>query len=533
LLVVAALLLLWLTWRTWTLLTMEAHSDPRERLIAEDAARVARGERPTLFHWPGTPWTFLLAAFSRVHGEEDTARVVLLGRLGATAFAATSLLLVWAAGRRIASDRGALSSALLLAVSPAFSSGEANIALVDMGALAWSLAAVALPLWGGGVRFRPRLRHCTSLLAGFCVGMAGAFKLPGLFAAAPAAMLVAGHRSPSCSARRRAARLALLGAGAVLGLLVGCPYLLLDLFPPGTAGVLRDLQYEFGHYRRGHFGVVATGRDVLYSPVVRHAASWFWAAGAGVGAACLLGGLFTALRWRRLTLEHRAAATWAALHAGAILVQRISFPRHWLLALPPLLLVLSAVLEAVRRRRPAAAGALLVAAGLLSAGTTVALDHIARQPSTIAAADAWLNAAMRQPNASWSVSYGPVRPVLSWLYPPSVEEKVVEGDVGDADIFVVAAPESALQRNVAEDPGAYRPADFFPRSREDFRTDAFHQRLQRTRDYVRVRRFEVKTPGWMRPFLFGRLSPPFPLNALAHPEIRIYARREVAGRMGP
>ncbi|GIX07283.1 MAG: hypothetical protein KatS3mg115_1686 [Candidatus Poribacteria bacterium] len=473
------IVLAWTLYRLGVLVAIPGALDPRERIVAQEALRWAQGAPLTVFHWPGVPWVWTLRMASRFLGFLTPEPIAYLGRLLATLSGSGALLALMALGRRWGLER--LRWALLVvAVSPAFSAGEANLALVDLPALCLGL----LGLLAASDR--------KAFLAGLLLGLAGAVKLPSLALLAPALLLVGAGPS----------RIGLLLLGTGGGFLLGFPQIV-------RPGALEGLAYELGHYRKGHFGLFSTAEESgfasLLSPLLRHLQAAAWGLGF-LGPLVLL----LALRRRGETFrQEEALLAWLFVALAPILVQRFSFPRHWLLSLPPL-----ALLAARRVPWP-----LLAVASVWSLATTLALNGIAVQPGTVQQAEADL-AALRRDRPEVVLSYGPRPPVFEWLYPPTVIRHGVPSPPAPAEWVVVAKLEREVQRRIAERPGQYREEDFFPLSRERFTTGSYFQTLER--EAVLERRYRAMLPAWVCAVAFLGCSPPFPLNALHHPELELY-----------
>lgn len=492
-----------LAWRLPGVLDGDVTPDPRERLIAREAQRLRAGEPLTLFHWPGTPWVALIAATTPdVSNERDVAKT---GRRWTLAFQVFAILALLRLARRNGATDGA--AAIALVASPAFVTGEAALALVDVPALALTLAsslAASEPRWNTPVR---------ALVAGVLAGLGAAFKLPAVIAVAPALVLL------NASNRRAALFLSAIALGGVaVGFIVGCPYILTSIVDP-AAGVFADLRYELGHYRLGHFGIVATARDMPWTPVVRHASALAWAAGPLLVAfaVSMVGLALTQIRhWRRFDA---ALFVWLVCAAAPILLQRLSFGRHWLAVLPPLYLTASRAVVRLPRGWRGFAIACAAPAVLQAALASAAIESAIRQPSTIESVASWIRA-----NPSQPLSAGPSLPVLNWVYPQSIVTGPLLADVGQADAFLVASIEESIHSAVSNDPDAYRESDFFPLERADFASEPFYRTLLAGSRYVEARRFAAKPPGWLERWGLLERPLPFPLNALAHPELRIYVR---------
>lgn len=490
-----ALLAVWFALRFWTLAEMPSAPDPRETLIVQDALAFRNGGAPQLFNWPGTPWTHLAALFSWLFQTADAARLASLMRGASLLFGAACLLFMYRLGRRF----GGLSllAPLLLALTPSFSAGEANAALVDVPALALGLAAMACAFSD-----RP-LSSKRAFWVGTLIGFGMAFKWTAGVYAVPAAVLLL----LDDSSRRSKARAALSAAGGgIVGVLVGCPYLLID-FPL----VWEGLRYELSHYKAGHFALFPTAEDGIFSSALRHAEAFIWA--AGIGLAFAFSAVFCVSLIPLLKKEKRrerlALTAWTLTAALSVALHHFSFSRHWLLTLPPLALTASAVMGESRRRTAWAAICLAAAHSLL---LTAAFDLQMRQPSTIQRCESWIS------ESGLEVSHGPSEPTLAWIYPSGLSS------ASSSEAFAAASAEAELQRAVWERAEQYRESDFFPLRRADFTTGGFHALLAESGEYRMAARFSAEHAAWVRAFLFLGREPPFPHNALFHPELRVYVR---------
>jgi hypothetical protein len=194
---------------------------------------------------------------------------------------------------------------------------------------------------------------------------------------------------------------------------------------------------------------------------------------------------------------------------------------------PPLFILASMGLEELAGRWAIAARVAVVAALANGAAMCLGLNALESGASTFEAADIWLLQTRAQ--------YG-VRPVhvgpdarLSWLYPRSQ----YDGDLasGRGELRVVARLEADVQIAAELRPHTFREDDFFPLTRAHYRDGEEHLALRDPLHYVEVARFAPRETSWARRAAFLGLRPPFPLNALLHPDIRVYAPPEVAARI--
>jgi 4-amino-4-deoxy-L-arabinose transferase-like glycosyltransferase len=167
-----------------------------------------------------------VADFQAVASTDPTA-VYLLGRLSTALFGVATVGLTWALGRRVGSRLTGWLSAAALAVA-FLHIRDSHYAVNDVPATFFSTAALLFSLrilQSGATR--------DYLLAGACVGLAGATKYTGLLAAAS---LIAAHLlrpsagAPLIASLRRLfdQRLWLAGGVAVVAFLVAAPYTVLD-----------------------------------------------------------------------------------------------------------------------------------------------------------------------------------------------------------------------------------------------------------------------------------------------------------------
>lgn len=509
-------MLLWTAWRVHAVLALPAYPDPREALLFAEVARIQHGLPPELFHWPGTPWTWMLAWAIRLTNSTQEAGMLVVCRLLTIPFGVVGLLAVYGLASGVV--RQPLIPTVLLAVAPGLAAGEANLGLVDTPALAMSvlalrLAALGVARTGGGA-------YALVGLAGVTAGLAMAFKLPA-GCVVPAATLLA-----ATNAYDRRARLiapVVVGVGAVCGFVAGCPYIVRDALTSGGGPVFDGLAYELQHYSNGHFGVFATASAPARAYLTTHAGAAVWCLG---GVSVLVAGALIAVAARARPARRMVWLwVWAATCVGAILVHRLSFPRHWLMACPPAVILASAGLEALSGRWATIGRAAVIAA--VANGVAMSAGLSARESglSTLVASRAWVRAA----TAEHGVRAERVgeEPRLAWLYPRLPDAG------GAAELRLVARLEADVQIAAASDPASFRDDDFFPLTRDDFRDGPEHLALRDTAAYAELVRFAAREPAWVRRAAFLGLRPPFPLNALLHPEIAIYAPHDVAARLAP
>jgi hypothetical protein len=514
---VYAAVILWAAWRIVAVRALPAVPDPREALILEDVSRIHRGMAPELFHWPGTPWTYVLAVTTYLTNSARQANMLVVCRVMTIPFGALALLAVHGLAARLL--RRPFVPVALLAVAPGFASGEANLALVDVPALAVSLLAMRIVVQ---TPVATRAAYAVAALGGFTAGVAMAFKLPAAVVVPAVAWLaLSGLRGT----RPRAMALMAVGAGVAAGFVAGCPYVVRDALTPGLGRVFAGLGYELEHYRSGHFGIFATAAAPARAYVTTHGAAAIW---------CL--GIALAVVATPLTIASACAANrrrtpwlwaWAATCLTSILLHRFSFPRHWLMVCPPVCILAAVGFEATRGKWRLIAQAALIVAVAQGAAMCVALSSRESGPSTLATSAAWLRSATAEHDAR--ATFGATEPRLTWVYPRLLDDS--RAGLGSPEFAVVTRIEADVQLAAFLHPDSFQEDDFFPLSRDDLLDGAAHLALRDERTHVPVAHFNARDPAWARYSAFLGLRPPFPLNALLHPELTIYAPAGVAKRM--
>jgi hypothetical protein len=284
----------------------------------------------------------------------DFARMILIGRLVAVALAVGTVLLAWAAARRLYGRRCGWLAALFLAVAP-MHVVLAHYMAVDVPAgfffnLCLLLCAHALPAPGppASPTVAPsfpliRSRGWRWFWIGFTAGLAAGTKYnAGLVLAAALVPLTAasppwqGWRAARKGAGRLSgllppaprgwlAGLALLGAGAAAGLLLSTPGIYFE-----RKQFLLDFNWEVGHSGRGHGDLF----KALPPAAIYHLAT---SLSIGLGWTLLLAGLAGAAcaAWRHRARDVLLLA--AILPYYAVLARsELRFLRYVVPLLPPL-----------------------------------------------------------------------------------------------------------------------------------------------------------------------------------------------------
>jgi hypothetical protein len=273
--------------------------------------------------------------------------------------------------------------------------------------------------------------------------------------------------------------------------------------------------YELQHYHRGHFGLFATATAPAGTYVTAHAMASAWCLG-------LVALVVTVPLAGRAAGQRRLAWlwVWVAVSVGAIVTHRFSFPRHWLLACPPLFVLASVGSERLVGRWADVGRAAAAAAVVSGAALCVGLNAREAGPSSIERCTEWVQWAeethgiLTEPAAPY--------PVLAWLYPRHPQPAPPRSAV-DARVVarLVAGLEADVQLAAFTAPHAFREDDFFPLTRERFRDGPAYADVADTSQYTLASSFGPGPRWWTRVLLLG-MRPPFPLNALLQPDLRVH-----------
>ena len=412
----AAALGLGLALRLWGLDFGLPHTEtrPDESLLVHRALAIAGGDlNPHFFNYPSLH-LYLLAAVSGlsyatgwllggVGGPQDFLRqfmldpsgVYLAGRTLTALMGTATIALVYHTGRGLGGPVAGVCGAILLA-GAFLHVRDSHFLTVDVPATFWAMAAFA-----AAARHLRTGGQSSLLAAAVLAGLAASTKYnAALFLPA---LIVAAVCSPSPTSAGR--RVLLVGVAWLAALVVGSPFILLDL-----PSFWRDFSFEWHHFGRGHGLELGSGwwRHLAFS--LRHGLGWPMLLAALVG-------LIWLVRRRRpldLVLVIGVVAYYAVAGSGGSLFVRYVVP------LVPLLCVAAgAVLcqAASGRLHFALPAALLIAAP--SIASSVAHDRLLQRTDTREQARQWIE--QHVPTGSvvalTGSSYGhpQLRPTKRWL----------------------------------------------------------------------------------------------------------------------
>ena len=531
--------------------------DPREIIIAQDVLNLIHFTAvPQIYNWPGTAWFYLIALIGKllflggVHLTE--ARVILLARCVNVLLSTATLWLTYCIGLRCYSRRVGQIAAGLLAIAMLHATNESRFALVDIPAT----FCVTLFLWRV-VRTRassdaPTFQ--TAVRLGIIAGLGFAVKFTTVFVGFSLLCFI--------GSKGFYRRLATIIGVSVLTFTLLCPYWLIDLISPEWNLFFEDFWYEATHYHRGHFGLIATGDAGWLQRFIYLWTLLKW----GIGFPLALLVTFAAAFKTKLAIRSgvlpgliplrgemdKFPTLEASLLAFVIPyllfigAHKIKFARHLLILYPALMVLASATLtrfpyaiEALFRfvhpqkignsENPAEAvkyGMFGKWSGIIVGSVIVlytsvytaafALVLIA-QPTRIAASE-WISKHIPQEE---SISRAP-EILFNWLLP----ELDLEAADGAAKWVLILVPDLEVFQKYQRHPQNYQSQDWYPLDAVEVEeTLAFYERiLGKGSPYVLHKTFRC-TPQFLG-IQISDSGAPFPMRALAHPELRLYHRRD-------
>ena len=519
--------------------------DPREIIIAQNVLNLVHFTAvPQIYNWPGTAWFYLIAltgkllSFGGLSLTED--RVILLARCVNVLLSTATLWFVYLIGMRCYSRRIGQIAAGLLAAAMLHATNESCFALVDIPAT----FCVTLFLWlvvhsrssSDALTFR------TAVWLGIIAGLGFATKFTTAFIGFSLLCFVGSNRF-----YRRVPTI--IGISALTFTLL-CPYWLIDLVSPGWNLFFKDFWYEATHYHRGHFGLIATGDA---GSLQRYIYLWTllkWGMGLPltllVGIGILRGIISFRGRINSPRIFEVSLLAFVIPYLLFIGAHKVKFARHLLILYPVLTILAAAVLvhlpyaiealfKLVHRQKngnfresaevirysvyrkwiSGIAGGVVV---LYTSIYTLAFALILIEQPTKIAASEWISEHIPQEE---TISHAP-EVLFNWLLPE------VDMEVGDhtAEWILILMPDLEVFQKYQRHPQNYQKQDWYPLNEvvvEEI-LEFYEQILGEDSPYVLRQTFQ-HTPQFLG-IQISDSGAPFPMRALAHPEIRIYHRRD-------
>ena len=559
--------------------------DPREVLIARDVLNLIHFTAPPqIYNWPGTAWFYIIAGVGKLLSfaglQLTEARVILLARCINVLLSTATLWFTYRIGVHCYNKRIGQIAAGLLAVAMLHATNESRFALVDIPAT----FCVTLFLWRV-MRARSSsvaLTFQTAIWLGVIAGIGFAVKFTTVFVGFSLLVFTTSEGFHK--------KLATIIGVSVLTFTFLCPYWLIDLVSPQWNLFFEDFWYEATHYHRGHFGLIAGAESGLLH---RFAYLWTllkWGMGlpltllVSLGVLCTLVSLRAVGNWqsgrslRSLSAFSRKSPTrglrreevpvkrkplvsdsfpYAEILLLAFVIpyllfigiHKVKFTRHLLILYPALTVLAAAALTRVpsivatllalgRPREnvifPRSTEGFNTLGKWLSTGLggVVALYSLVytlsfacillSQPTKVAASD-WIATHMPPED---SVAVAP-EILFDWLLP---ELDFIVTDE-KAKWVLIVVPDYEVFRKYQKAPQGYQDEDWYPLSEIDFvETLAFYTRvLGDGSPYELYKTFRCP-PKFLGMEIISDSGAPFPMRALAHPELRVYRRLDAIMR---
>ena len=535
------------------------YPDSREPLIAQDILNLIHLKAvPEIYNWPGTAWFYLIAAMGKileVCGFVLTVpHVIWLARFTNALLSTGTLWLTYQIGVRFYSRFVGCIGAGFLALAMLHATNESRFALVDIPAT----FCVTLLLWFCAKDQATSFRRAIWL--GVLAGIGFAVKYTTVFAGLSVIAFFFIHRTEGWG--RTLLKLAtVLGVGAISFTLI-CPYWLIDLFSPEWNQFFDALFYEVSHYRRGHFGLFATG-EVTWANRLTYL--WIllrWGMGWPLALLAFIGILIGMIERRD---GDNILLAFVLSYLLFIALHKLKFARHLLLVYPALTVFAAASIGKGRKGRkgkdgrtemegwkvgrledclfPSLHPSILPFSHLISRFTfhvsrftsscllvsflggvgaysliyTAAFAGVLTTPPTPIETAEWIAFNIPPDEA---VAHEP-EILFDWLLPKLDREY----DGEDARWVVVLMPNAEIFLNYMEKPDSYSAIDWYPMEIHPETTVPFYKRI-----FGDASRYELAHVFQRHPRFLGisisDQGAPFPMRALAHPEIRVYRLRE-------
>ncbi|MDE0470017.1 MAG: glycosyltransferase family 39 protein [Candidatus Poribacteria bacterium] len=540
--------------------------DPREVLIAQDVLNLIHFTAPPqIYNWPGTAWFYIIAGVGKLlsfcgwHPTETG--VILLARCINVLLSTATLWFTYRIGFHCYSKRVGQLAAGLLAVAMLHATNESRFALVDIPAT----FCVALFFW---CLTRARsasttLTFQTAISLGVIVGVGFAVKFTTVFVVFALLCFI--------SSRHFYRRLATIVGISALTFTFLCPYWLIDLISPEWNLFFADFWYEASHYHWGHFGLITTAESDWLSRFIYLWTLLKWGMGLPLALLSSLGVLYALVLLKAGSSQQGAEKrekgkdrdpnlptfqpsnqessslppfqsilllSFVVPYLLFIGIHKVKFVRH-LLILYPILTVLAATAlrhfpniiemlsEAIGSRKdgnlqyPTVVNTFGKWFHVILGGVVVLYSFV----YTVSFASVLLTQPTRIEVSNWVAAHIPPEESIAtapeilfdWLL-PELELVTDEG----AKWVLILVPDLEVFQKYGEHPQSYQDRDWYPLSVIDLEgTLEFY-----TRVLGEGSPYKLQKTFRRRPEFFGiQISDsgaPFPMRALAHPELRVY-----------
>jgi hypothetical protein len=513
--------------------------DPREVLIARDVLNLTHFTAPPqIYNWPGTAWFYIIAAVGKLLSlagfQLTEARVILLARCINVLLSTATLWFTYRLGVHCYSKRIGQIAAGLLAVAMLHATNESRFALVDIPATFCVTLFLWLVMRARSSSVAPTFQ--TAVWLGVIAGVGFAVKFTTVFVGFSLLIFI---RSEGFYKK-----LATIIGISVLTFTFLCPYWLIDLVSPEWNLFFEDFWYEATHYHRGHFGLIAAAESGLLHRFIYLWTLLKWGMGLPLALLVSFGVLCALVSLKRegggFPVSEVLLLAFVIPYLLFIGIHKVKFARHLLILYPALTVLAAAaiirfpsivetLLQWVRPRETVKSlhstvglntlwkwfGIVLGGVvGLYSLVYTVSFASILfSQPTKIAASD-WIAAHIPQEE---SVAVAP-EVLFDWLL-PELDFVVTDEKV---KWVLILAPNLEVFQKYQESPQRYQDEDWYPLSEIEFgEVLAFYTRvLGEGSPYELHKTF--RCPPKFLGIQISDSGAPFPMRALAHPELRIY-----------
>ena len=513
--------------------------DPREVLIARDVLNLTHFTAPPqIYNWPGTAWFYIIAAVGKLLSlagfQLTEARVILLARCINVLLSTATLWFTYRLGVHCYSKRIGQIAAGLLAVAMLHVTNESRFALVDIPATFCVTLFLWLVMRARSSSVAPTFQ--TAVWLGVIAGIGFAVKFTTVFVGFSLLVFI---RSEGFYKKLAT----IIGVSAFTFTFL-CPYWLIDLVSPEWNLFFEDFWYEATHYHRGHFGLIAAAESGLLHRFIYLWTLLKWGMGLPLALLVSFGVLCALVSLKRegggFPVSEVLLLAFVIPYLLFIGIHKVKFARHLLILYPALTVLAAAafirfpsivetLLQWVRPRETVKSlhsteglnalwkwfGIVLGGVvGLYSLVYTVSFASILfSQPTKIAASD-WIAAHIPQEE---SVAVAP-EVLFDWLL-PELDFVVTDEKVKWVLILV---PNLEVFQKYQESPQRYQDEDWYPLSEIEFgEVLAFYTRvLGEGSPYELHKTF--RCPPKFLGIQISDSGAPFPMRALAHPELRIY-----------
>ncbi len=549
--------------------------DPREVLIAGDVLNLIHFTAPPeIYNWPGTAWFYVIAGIGKLLSlagwQLTEARVILLARCINVLLSTATLWFTYRIGVYCYNKHIGQIAAALLTVAMLHATNESRFALVDIPAT----FCVTLFLWivirarssSAETRHHNGTRQQNSEVAptfqtavwlGVILGTGFAVKFTTVFVGFSLLVFaISADFSPRgrCGFKPHLPRssvtlkkLATIIGVSALTFTFLCPYWLIDLISPEWNLFFEDFWYEATHYHRGHFGLIAAAESGLLHRFTHLWTLLKWGMGLPLALLVSLGILCALVRLKRAVdgfpVSEVLLLTFIIPYLLFIGIHKVKFARHLLILYPALTVLAAAAFtrvpsivatllargcrrETVNRLRSIEGfntfgkwfGTVLGGGvALYSLVYTLSFASILlSQPTKIAASD-WI-AAHIPPEESVAVA---PEILFDWLLPD------LDFIVTDEKVkwVLIVVPDLEVFQKYQASPHRYQDVDWYPLSEIEFEaTLAFYTRILGDRSPYQLSKTFKCPPKFFGIEIISDSGAPFPMRALAHPELRVYRR---------